>query len=726
MGPLLLSRRAKEAIKTGLAMAIAFAIALGMGWDKPHWAGFAVAMISLTTAGQSLNKGAMRMFGTLVAVIAAFTILSLFWQDRWPLMLALSLYVGFCTYMLTGKRLQYFWFVSAFVCLIIVVDAGNTSESAFQIAVERTQETAMGILVYALVAGLLWPQSSRGDLEAASRKLLAVQHRLYGTYRDLMAGKGNAEDSRQLRMQEVQLVHQMGSALSAATTDSYTVWEARHRWRRFRDEATDLGEALEGWRRSFPEVRDLDLATLLPNLDAVCDELEARFAEIERMLDGEAPHRQTRAIDPEVDRRAARALSHFDRAAVAVTKAQLDRLVGLTSALFDVIRDIKGFAIVPIGRPHAPAASRRGLAIDPDRLTAAIRVMATLWVAFLLWVYVDPPGHQTFVQLAGTMGMAAAMMSMVRPSTMLLPFALGCAFAGVLYVFVMPQLSGYGELALMIFGATFAIYYLFSEPRQALAKMGAIVPFIVLISIENQQTYSFARYANSAAMILLGISLVVIMNYIPTSPRPEKTFLRLFRRFFRHADFLLSRIALDWEQTKGLAGRWKTMFYRNDLWELPSKLLATGPQIDYRQFPDNTPEQVQALTASLGALTFRIIELGDMRERPQAQFLVQELIADLRAWRLAVQEQIQIWADDPAAAARQDIDIQKRVIDRLARLEARVEETFDKAGAGELSAADRENFYRLLGAFRGLSEAGIDFVRIANGINWGKWREARF
>jgi uncharacterized membrane protein YccC len=31
----LLSRRAKEAIKTGLAMAIAFGIALGMGWENP-------------------------------------------------------------------------------------------------------------------------------------------------------------------------------------------------------------------------------------------------------------------------------------------------------------------------------------------------------------------------------------------------------------------------------------------------------------------------------------------------------------------------------------------------------------------------------------------------------------------------------------------------------------------------------------------------------------------
>ena len=36
-----LSTRTKEAIKTGLAMAIAYGIALQMDWDRPYWAAFA-------------------------------------------------------------------------------------------------------------------------------------------------------------------------------------------------------------------------------------------------------------------------------------------------------------------------------------------------------------------------------------------------------------------------------------------------------------------------------------------------------------------------------------------------------------------------------------------------------------------------------------------------------------------------------------------------------------
>lgn len=103
-----LSTRTKEAIKIGLAIAIAFGIALQMGWGKPEWVGFAVAMISLATAGQSLNKGAMRMAGTLVAAVVALTLLGMFLQEQWWLLASLSLYVGFCAYMMTGRRFQYF------------------------------------------------------------------------------------------------------------------------------------------------------------------------------------------------------------------------------------------------------------------------------------------------------------------------------------------------------------------------------------------------------------------------------------------------------------------------------------------------------------------------------------------------------------------------------------------------------------------------------------------
>ena len=43
-----LNKKAKDAIKVALAMAIAYSISLSMDWDRPYWAGFAVAFVSLS------------------------------------------------------------------------------------------------------------------------------------------------------------------------------------------------------------------------------------------------------------------------------------------------------------------------------------------------------------------------------------------------------------------------------------------------------------------------------------------------------------------------------------------------------------------------------------------------------------------------------------------------------------------------------------------------------
>jgi uncharacterized membrane protein YccC len=717
-----LSTRAKEAIKTALAMVIAYAISLWMGWENPKWAGFAVAFISLPMAGQSLNKGALRMVGTLAAVVAALTLIGLFPQDRWWLLTCFSLYLAVCVYMLTGRKNQYFWFVGAFVALIIVVNGGGTSEGIFSIAMTRTQETGMGIFVYMLVTIFLWPRNSLGQLKQTSRALFAIQGRLFRTYRKLMVGQGTGEDFRPLRMQEAALLPQFGQTLEAAESDSYEVSALGDQWRYFLHLSKNLGKTLEHWRQSVPEVQSLDLTELLPNLETFYAEMDMRFEETERLLNEEHPVRLPQPIALEIDKVKIRALPPFQRAAVVLTKTELERLESLSLSLFECVRDISGDR-PSVSIPPKEESPHSGIAIDPDRFMAAIRIVVHLWIAFLIWVYVDPPGHATFVQMSVTLGMAASMLG-VSASTMFLPFLVGSACVGVLYVFVMPQLSGFTALALLIFGVTFLTYYLFAQPRQGMARLGAMVPFLAFTGIQNHQGYSFSGFANSTAMLLLAIVLIIATEYLFTSPRPEKVFLRLLGRFCRHSEFLLSRLASDWGKKQRLAGLWKTAYYHNDLLELPEKLAKWEKQIDYRTFPNNTPEQVQTLVKSLQALAFQIKALVDVREYRQAEPLLTLLHDDLRSWRTVLENLFHRWSENPADMP--DEDLQERLGRRLASMEERIKETANLAAQENLNEEDYTNFYRLIGSLRSLSESLAGHARLAQQVDFAHWREARF
>jgi len=721
-----LSTRAKEAIKVAFAMVVVYGIAMQMGWDKPYWAGFTVVTINVLSAGVSITRGLARSLGTLVGAVAGLVIIGLFPQERWWLMLCLSLYLGFCTYLLTGKNQSYFWFLAAFTCLIIIgVSSPPESQTAFQLAMLRTQETALGAVVYVLVAAFLWPLSSLGLFNDACRKLWTTQTQLYHAYRDLMSGKGKAEDTRPLRLQQIQQFAQVGGLLNAAESDSYEVWEVRDRWRQYRDHSHALMKALERWRGSFAETQSLDLNKLLPNLDAMSSELDRRFEQIARMLAGETPTQTAQAINLTVDEYEMGALSHFEQAAVVVTRTQLANLERLSRSLFDCIADIRGYTR-PASAPDAEPVPRRRLAIDPDRFRAVVRVLVTLWLAFLLWVYFDPPGHSLFPMMAGIFALIIAMVPQANASLLFLSWGGGIAFAGVLYLFVMPHLSGFAELAVMIFGAFFVLQYLLGALRLTVARMFTMASFLVLINIDNQQTYSFAGYANGVLWIMSSLALAVATAYIPSSPRPEKVFLRLLRRYFRHAGFLLAGLDPGRPQQQGIARHLRSLWYQNDLLEIPGKLAACGKQIDYRVFPDNTPEQVQALVASLYALAFRIEDLIDADAHPQAKRVRERLRDDLQSWHQVIDARLRRRAKDPTQYIEPSADVRTRLAERLARLEASVEETFARVGEDAFGAEDYSNLYRLLGSYRGLSEAAINYAQLAEGINWARWHESRF
>jgi uncharacterized membrane protein YccC len=327
------------------------------------------------------------------------------------------------------------------------------------------------------------------------------------------------------------------------------------------------------------------------------------------------------------------------------------------------------------------------------------------------------------VEFATIIAMGSAMVGL-SPVTMFTPFIVLTLAASVLYIFVMPHLSGFTQLGVMLFSAVFAVYYLFWQPRQGLSKSIGAAMLLNVIGVQNQQTYNFASFANTVVMIAVASGIAILIWYVPPSPRPEKVFLRLLARFYRQSEFLISRMAIDWKQKAGLVESWKLIFYQNDLLELPQKLRALGGQIDQRLFPGATPEQIQAMVNSLQALALRLKDLADMRKYPQATFLVQELLDDVRSWRMGIQELFQRWAKDPATEP--DKELQNRLAVKLKEMENRINRTLSQSGQEKLSEENVQNFYRLMGSYRGLSESIIEHAKLAGSFDWRELKEERF
>lgn len=108
----------------------------------------------------------------------------------------------------------------------------------------------------------------------------------------------------------------------------------------------------------------------------------------------------------------------------------------------------------------------------------------------------------------------------------------------------------------------------------------------------------------------------------------------------------------------------------------------------------------------------------------QTESLVREMRDDARVWREGIEKTFRHFFENPESESA--ADLQARLASLITSLEKRIDETVARSGELELSDEVGESFYRLLGGYRGVSEAAVAFAGVAGRIDWGQWREEMF
>jgi hypothetical protein len=469
----------------------------------------------------------------------------------------------------------------------------------------------------------------------------------------------------------------------------------------------------------------MDIHSTLPNAPAFFDELDCRFEEIRRLLEGQPTRYKLEPVSLRVNQNAVGGLSHFEQAALVVTRLELEKLETLTTALFDCALDLTGQATDNLTPQPLPASKAAGSGIrlpvfDLDHLQSAAYAAVVTCVGFCVWIYVDPPGHNGWLFLLATFALITIGMQQVPVIRFVPPFAVAAVLCIGVYVFIMPRLSTYFELGLVLFTCMFILRYLFTGLAQTMGN----IAIINMLPIQNQQSYDFAALVNSMIFMIMVFLFLHAMSSMLGSPRPEKKVLVLLRRFFRSTEFLMSSLTHESARQASSIYRWKLAFYRHEMNSLPEKIGAWSKAIDQNKFSGNQPDQVQLLVMSLQDLVNRIDYLLEASDTPQAESLAREMKPSVRAWRSSIESLFVEWAANPGS--KPAVGLEQRLAARLGKLEQRIDATIEQADREALSDDDGENFYRLLGAYRGVSEAAVSYAGIAATLDWDNWREEKF
>jgi uncharacterized membrane protein YccC len=718
---MILSPRFKLAFKTALAMVIAYYISLSMGWSHSHWAGLAVALCMLDTVGDSVNKGALRIFGTFAAGSVALLLAALFPQDRWGYLLCATLYLALCTYMTGHSSRWYFWFIGGYVMALLALAGGPTGATLFETVVLRVQQTSMGFTVYTLVSVLLWPTWKAPALSQTVSSLAETQRQLIGHYFGRLAGAPDDVVAAKLCGQAAGILARLPSVVDGAEVESSEVWETRRLWRRCPAAFAALNEAAERWRFGFADLAKLDVARFLPRLPELGAEFEARLAAVGRMLAGEPPGHRCVQIPVELDQEAEASLPQFDRAALMQARDQVRRIDELTRELFDIFADIRGFGS-EVQRGRTAPRPGPAWAIDPDRLAYAVRTFSAVWIILLACIYIPdfpmPPG---IIPVAAAISIQLALMPDMPVQKLIAPMLGSVAFAGVFHIFVMPHLHDFVGLGTGIFVAIFLICFVLSKPEQAMARGIGTSFFVMVISVNNQQSYDFLYVVNFGLMTQLAMGALWITSWFPISFRPQDAIFKQMRRFFTGCERIASAVHGDARRHRL---RMPLAFHLNEVRSLPGRIGRWMAALPTAALGRGTREEAQALVNSLQELGDGMRALIESREARQSDTIRRALTADVHAWRVAIQEILRHLAVSPVS--EEATVLRSRLDAKLAAVEDRIESAINAAPLGRSYSEEIEKMYRLLGAYRRVSEALVGFASKTAGIDWTCLREARF
>jgi uncharacterized membrane protein YccC len=712
----------RQAVRVSLAMVLAYYISLSMGWDRPHWAGLAIALCSMNTVGDSFNKGLQRVFGTAMAGAAALVLLALFPQDRWLYLLCMTVYLGFCTYMMGQTSRWYFWFIAGYVMPLLALTGGPESGNTFEIIVLRIQQTSLGVIVFTLVSVLLWPRNAAPALANTVSQLAGAQRRLLAAYLGLLSGSGDSADTAGLRTQATGAAARLSAAVDGAELDSFEVWETRKLWRRAAGDLAQLNGALEQWQQGFRELQHLDLPRLLPGLPAVSAELDARLAEIEAMLAGRAPAQLPADIELTLDPQAVTALSQFDSAAVQLTRDQLRGIDRLTRSLFLTIADICDFgprsdaSLTSAPKPLPPA-------LDPDLLIYAVRTFTAVWIILLACIYVpDLPMPAGVIPTVVAIVIQLAIMPALSTLPVILPVLAALAYAGAFYVLLMPQLSSFASLGPAIFIGVFIYMIAFGKPQQGVLRVAFGAMFVMVISVKNEQTYNFLIILNLGVMFVLALVAGWISGWFPFYLAPAQRVSRQLRRLLTSgAQLLAMEAAAPGWPLRGL----RRDFHLREVATLPNKIGGWLQASPVNALDEKFPGQAGTFVGNLQLLSNHLRNLFSLRSRAHTLVLARQLEPEFESWRSALVEVLQGLSRDPSGA--DGSALRSRLDTKLAAMEERIAEVLNAAPPDSDSSRDEsEELYRLLGAYRGLSQAIIDVVESGAQIDWDALRESRF
>lgn len=509
--------------RLAVAAIVALALAYWLELQEPQWAILTVYLLTQSSTGAALAKGAFRFLGTIVAALYGLAAVKLFSQD--PLLLVGSAmgWTFLCYYGAARARnfTAYGFMLAGFTGLLVIFQGAAAPTAAWLVALDRVSEISIGIACATLAGTLVVPDHAGTQLRglmATSRRALAAHCAL--ALRGASPGARVIDDRNAL----------LPLLAKFDALRSYSRFEAAQ----MRADHARMDEVTRRFLGVLAQARMLHLQLAesglgdTPELAPVRAALEQAAALLERGAPEPLPENRARCAELSRLRR--------DLAALARRFAQTEHDLPFEARAEAVlicrqaVEMLRGLALLFVAeravfRPHPARTAPRGEARHAAHASALLqgaRAALALLVFCVIWY-----ATQWDQGLAGITGLALMNYQCVNnddPAKLGWPYlravAAACLAAYATMGFIYPWLEGFEALALFLLAVLVPAGLLIGTPRYARAAGTFTIFYVAAAATGNVFTPDPLALANFCFALAFGMFVcLMVARLVPVTAK---------------------------------------------------------------------------------------------------------------------------------------------------------------------------------------------------------------
>lgn len=526
--------RVRRAAQSALACVIALVLVLIYRLPHGYWALVTIIVLTQPNVGASISKGVLRIVGTVLGAAVGVVLLQLV-QQPVPFVLLLSFVIVVSSYCGAGHVAPYAFAIFGITTIIVAMSGFLDPTLGVSIAVQRSAEVAIGIIVALFVTMVIWPIRATDELP---RRLAATVRACASLFRTVTDGllNGQVLDAG---------VERLERDLSRSFTSHLALLEQAGTESRIyqlhREQCMRLILLIE---RAFAGVSALKATCEEPSatqaqrafrseLPVLVSQIAAAFAALEHAILQRAPCANP---GPALDTAYATLEARYD--ALRRTDgfrdypvADVARFDSIVLALRDVAQTLKALsAVVTLINDEADTSAPRSVvasapsrswqwppSIDGRRLRYGIKVALSVLIALLGWLVLQWPFGASAV-LTALVVTQGSLGSSNRKAMLRLAGALvgGFGLAIPSIIFVIPHIETLYAFSVLIFVVMFLCAYVIagSERISYLGLQAAIAFCLTLVPDAKQDVSMNPAFTRAVAVFLGSLVGVLVVRFV--------------------------------------------------------------------------------------------------------------------------------------------------------------------------------------------------------------------